>query len=88
MSANRQFISQLPIRAIDFNNPHEKARHDRLVEMVEKMLVWNRQLAAARTPQEKVVLERRIAATDREIDQLVYELYGLTAAEIRLVEGI
>ena len=32
------------------------------------------------------VLRRRIAATDREIDGLVYELYGLTAEEIAIVE--
>jgi hypothetical protein len=31
-------------------------------------------------------MERAIAATDEEIDQLVYKLYGLTPAEIRLVE--
>jgi len=30
---------------------------------------------------------RQIAATDRQIDQLVYELYGLTEEEIRIVEG-
>jgi hypothetical protein len=28
-----------------------------------------------------------IAATDRQIDTLVYELYGLTEEEIRIVEG-
>jgi len=28
-----------------------------------------------------------MAATDAEIDRLVYELYGLTEAEIRIVEG-
>jgi len=27
-----------------------------------------------------------LTATDRQIDQLVYELYGLTDAEIRIVE--
>jgi len=32
-------------------------------------------------------LERQIAATDAEIDRLVYELYGLTEQEIMLVEG-
>ena len=74
-------------RTIDFNDPEDKSRHDRLVAMVENMLAWHQQLAAARTPQEKAVLERQIAATDREIDQLVYELYGLTEAEIKLVEG-
>jgi hypothetical protein len=28
-----------------------------------------------------------IDATDQQIDRLVYELYGLTAEEIRIVEG-
>lgn len=31
-------------------------------------------------------LHRQVEATDRQIDQLVYELYGLTDAEIRIVE--
>ena len=30
---------------------------------------------------------RQIAATDKQIDQLVYELYGLTEDEIMIVEG-
>ena len=34
----------------------------------------------------KSSLSRQIAATDAEIDQLVYELYGLTDDEIRIVE--
>jgi hypothetical protein len=33
------------------------------------------------------LLERQIAATDRQIDTLVYELYGLTGDEIAIVEG-
>jgi hypothetical protein len=32
-------------------------------------------------------LEAEIKATDEKIDQLVYELYGLTDAEIKIVEG-
>jgi len=31
--------------------------------------------------------KRQIAATDKQIDQLVYELHGLTKEEIRIVEG-
>ena len=31
--------------------------------------------------------DRKCAALDRQIDQLVYELYGLTDEEIALVEG-
>ena len=36
---------------------------------------------------ERTVIERQIEATDREIDRLVYELYGLTNKEIAIVEG-
>ena len=32
-------------------------------------------------------LQRKIEATDRQIDKLVYELYGLTEEEIGIVEG-
>jgi hypothetical protein len=33
-------------------------------------------------------LKAQIAATDRLIDQVVYQLYGLTEEEIRIVEGV
>jgi type I restriction-modification system DNA methylase subunit len=42
---------------------------------------------SSRTPQEKEALQREIAATDKQIDNLVYQLYGLTADEIKIVEG-
>jgi hypothetical protein len=41
---------------------------------------------ALRTPNEKETIQRQIAATDAQIDQLVYELYGLTPNEIKIVE--
>ena len=58
-----------------------------MVSLAEAMLDMHRKLAAARTPQEKTAHERQIAATDAEIDKLVYELYGLTEDEIKIVEG-
>ena len=38
------------------------------------------------TSRDKELLQRQIDATDRKIDELVYELYGLTDKEIRIVE--
>lgn len=32
------------------------------------------------------MLQGQVAATDRQIDRLVYDLYGLTEEEIRIVE--
>jgi len=51
-----------------------------------EMLALHRQLAAARTEHEQTNLQRQIDAADRRIDRLVYDLYGLTEAEIRIVE--
>ena len=68
--------------------PTDVARHDRMVALVEAMLDLHRKLAAAVTGQEKTVLQRQIVATDRQIDRLVYELYGLTEEEIGIVEGL
>ena len=51
-----------------------------------EMLALHRKLAAARTDHEQTNLRRQIDAADRRIDRLVYDLYGLTEAEIRIVE--
>ena len=81
-----QYIEQLPIRPIDFTNPADVARHDRMVSLVERMLDLHKRLAAEQTPHVKTVLQRQIEATDRQIDAFVYELYGLTEAEVRVIE--
>jgi len=43
-------------------------------------------LRAAKTPHDKERIPREIDTADEQIDHLVYELYGLTDAEIRIVE--
>jgi hypothetical protein len=52
------------------------------------MLKLHKDLPKAKTPHEAEALQRQIAATDCQIDRLVYELYGLTEDEIRVVEGV
>jgi hypothetical protein len=57
-----------------------------MVELVERMLDLHKQLPKAKTPHEQESPKRTIAATDAQIDSLVYELYGLTGEEILAVE--
>ncbi len=59
---------------------------ERIENLVIKMLRLYRHLYNARTLHDKKFLQRQIDATDKQIDQLVYELYGLTDEEIRIVE--
>jgi predicted RNA methylase len=60
-------------------------QHNHMVSLVERMLSLHKQ--SPRTPQEKEMIQREIESTDKAIDALVYELYGLTEEEIKIVEG-
>jgi len=81
-----QYLEEFPVHSIARSDPTDKARHDRMVELVETMLKLHKQLAATKTTHEKTAIQRQINAIDKQIDQLVYELYGLTEKERRLVE--
>jgi len=70
-----------------FNRELNQSHHGRTVSLVQSMLALYKTLASAKTPNEKKALQRQIDATDKQIDQLVYELYGLTDDEIKIVEG-
>jgi hypothetical protein len=58
-----------------------------MISLVKRMLKLPKDLPKARTAPDRTAIERQIAATDKQIDQLVYELYGLTEEEVRIVDG-
>lgn len=83
----RQYMELLPIHSINFSDPAEVKQHDRMVALVESMLALHKASADARLPDEKERLARQIQFTDRQIDQLVYQLYGLSDEEIKIIES-
>ncbi|MGA2034190.1 MAG: N-6 DNA methylase [Thermoguttaceae bacterium] len=80
------YLKQLPIRRIDFFHAADKDSHERIVKLAEAMLALHKQLRAAKSEAHRTTIQRQIDATDAEIDRLVYDLYGLTAKEIAIVE--
>jgi ribosomal protein L23 len=58
-----------------------------MIHLVQEMLALSDKLSSVRTDHEKTTLQRQIDATDQQIDKLVYELYGLSGEEIKIVEG-
>src|SRR5207245_1022966 len=80
-------LASLPIRSLDPSVPPDKTRHDKIVSLVEQMLSAKKQLAAAQSDKDKDFYTNRCDGLDRQIDALVYELYGLTEDEIKIVEG-
>ena len=84
----RQYMYPLTIPQTDISNPADKARHDKMVSLVDQMLSLNKkQLPTVKTDHEKTALQRQIDATDKQIDGLVYELYGITEEEEKIIEG-
>ncbi len=82
-------LKRLPIRRINFDDPADRARHDRMVALVTEMLDLQKEHAQAERAKEdrRHDLKRRIDQVDAAVDRLVYELYGLTEEEIKVVEG-
>jgi hypothetical protein len=57
-----------------------------MISLVESMLQLHKDVLKTKTDQARIVIQRQIDATDKQIDALVYELYGLTEEEIKVVE--
>lgn len=79
-------IRMLPIYTPDFDNPDDKAGHDRMVGLVTEMRDLYRHFISAKSEREKRLIMQEIESTDKQIDSLVYGLYGLTSDEIVIVE--
>ena len=81
------YVQQIPIRAVELSNPADVDLGNRIEDQVRAMLELQKQLKTARTGHDRAVIQRQIEATDRRIDQLVYDLYGLTVEEIQIIEN-
>ena len=79
-------LASFPIRPVEFSKPEDAARHKRMVGLVERIMALHERLSKAIVPSDKSRIQGQITSTDRQIDQLVYELYGLTEDEIVIVE--
>jgi hypothetical protein len=81
------YLKNMPIRRPAPGNVQDTAKHDRMVSLVNSLIGLNKEHAVAKSVAQKTILQRQIDATDGEIDRLVYDLYGLTAEEIAIVEA-
>jgi type I restriction-modification system DNA methylase subunit len=79
------YLNPFPVRTINLSDTSDKARHDQIVELVKEELRLHSEAVKSKGGQAAV--KDRIATTDRQIDQLVYELYGLTYKEIEIIEA-
>jgi hypothetical protein len=86
ITCTKQYVETLPIGLLNLSDPIDNPRHDRMVKLVEQMLSLHKQLTGVTAPDEKTRTQHQIDATDCQIDQSVYELYGLTDEERKIVQ--
>ena len=61
---------------------------NKTVSLVERMLELHKQSAVVRSPLDKERVGREIESMDKYIDRLVYELYGLSEDDVKVVKGV
>ena len=83
----KSHVEQLPIPTLDLSKKADKAKHDQLVSLVDKMLELKKKEAAEPNQQLKTMIARQIEGVDKAIDTAVYGLYNLSEDEIKVVEG-
>jgi hypothetical protein len=78
------YVSQIPIHVIDPSNQSEVNKQNDLINLAFEML----ELKARDhlTPTDKEFTERRVALLEAHIDQIIFELYGLSEKEISLID--
>jgi hypothetical protein len=81
-------LARLPIYTPDLDRPEDRARHERMETLVRRMLDLENHGRSAQSDPERETIQKKIRATDRLIDMLVYEIYGLTTEEIAVVEAV
>ena len=87
-----KFIFCSAIRTMDFDNYYvgkiiapaiSKEEQEPFIELVDKILSITKNDEYLENP----LMQAQVKEYERQIDRMVYELYGLTEEEIRIVEG-
>jgi hypothetical protein len=80
------FIETIPIPTILTKSDHGLTK--RLCDSVLMLLSLNAKLDKTKTGQEMTIVTRQIDSIDKKIEDTVYEMYGLTAKDIKTIEDI
>lgn len=84
-SHGKQFIENLPIKSIDFDNAGEKQRHDEIVKTIEQLIDAQKKYKAEYIAAKKAVQQRKLNLLTENLIGLINALYHLHEADITTV---
>jgi hypothetical protein len=80
------YVSQLPVKIIKSDNPTENTLKNEIIRNVEYLLQLNKEKQSATLQSQIDQIQSRIDYYEDKINLAVYQLYGLTQEEIKIVE--
>lgn len=82
---SRNTLSRFPIKTI--NTKEEIQKQDEIIKLVDQLLKLNQEKAETKLASQVSQLQGKIDFCESRINEIVYQLYELTADEIKIVEG-
>jgi len=83
-----EIIARFPVAVPDFDLPADTARHGRLEMLVADREILLRQRSRARSEREHEEIDREIVSAGKQIDSLVYAIYGFSVEEIAVIDNM
>ena len=87
ITCTKQYFGQLPIRVPAVDVTAEQTAHDFLVALVERRIALAVDRASSLAPDAIARCERDLVSLERQIDDAVCEIYGLSQRDVSLIEA-
>jgi hypothetical protein len=86
-SHGKQYVKDVPIRNIDFNNPEEAQKYRKIIALVEKLIEAVDKMTKESLPQKKEVYMRQCALTRMKVMQFIEQLYCISTDDLAVIEA-
>ena len=80
-------LNSSPIREINENNTRDKSLYQELTSLVKRILDLNQKVLEDPTEREKLTIDKLIFNIEKQIDEVVFNLYNLSKSEIEIIEN-
>lgn len=87
-SHGKQFLNNLPIPDIAFDNESLRKSHDAIVSIVKKLISINEKIKSSKIPRQRNLYERQKQPLADKLNSLIESLYGLSPADIEVAKSV
>ena len=87
MHFDNPVTSRIPMPVIDLSNSSHKEVHDKIVVLVDNIIELNKKVNTEKNPNSLNMINRQISACEKQLNLLIFGLYGLSANDIKIIEG-